>query len=51
MQFMDDAIFEKLESGMISPQEAYMKSIEKGRFAPYLPEEDKVLANSGGGAA
>jgi twitching motility protein PilT len=51
MQFMDDAIFEKLESGMISPQEAYMKSIEKGRFAPYLPEEDKALANSGGGAA
>jgi twitching motility protein PilT len=51
MQFMDDAIFEKLESGMISPQEAYMKSIEKGRFAQYLPEEDKALANSGGGAS
>ncbi|MEN8678952.1 MAG: PilT/PilU family type 4a pilus ATPase [Akkermansiaceae bacterium] len=51
MQFMDDAIFEKLQAGMISPQEAYMKSIEKGRFAPFLPEEDKVLANSGGGAS
>lgn len=51
MQFMDDAIFEKLESGMISPQEAYMKSIEKGRFAQYLPEEDKALANSGGGTS
>ena len=51
MQFMDDAIFEKLQAGMISPQEAYMKSIEKGRFAPFLPEEDKVLANSGGGGA
>ena len=48
MQFMDDAIFEKLEAGMISPQEAYMKSIEKGRFAPFLPEEDKALANAGG---
>ncbi len=49
MQFMDDAIFEKLEAGMISAEEAYMKSIEKGRFAPFLPEEDKALANSGGG--
>lgn len=49
MQFMDDAIWEKLQQGMISPQEAYMKSIEKGRFAPFLPEEDKALANSGGG--
>ena len=48
MQFMDDAIFEKLQAGMISPQEAYMKSIEKGRFAPFLPEEDKALANAGG---
>ena len=48
MQFMDDAILEKLEAGMISPQEAYMKSIEKGRFAPFLPDEDKALANSGG---
>ena len=48
MQFMDDAIFEKLQGGMISPQEAYMKSIEKGRFAPFLPEEDKALANAGG---
>lgn len=50
MQFMDDAIFEKLQAGMISPQEAYMKSIEKGRFAPFLPEEDKALANAGGGS-
>lgn len=49
MQFMDDAIWEKLQSGMISPQEAYMKSIEKGRFAPFLPEADKALANAGGG--
>jgi twitching motility protein PilT len=49
MQFMDDAIWEKLQQGMISPQEAYMKSIEKGRFAPFLPESEKALANASGG--
>jgi len=26
-----------------------MKSIEKSRFAPYLPEADKALANAAGG--
>ena len=51
MQFMDDSIFEKLQAGVIAPQEAYMKAIDKGRFAPFLPEADKALANSGGGAA
>ena len=29
MQFMDSAIEEKLQSGIISPLEAYMKAIDK----------------------
>src|SRR4029077_7329812 len=32
MQFMDDAIWEKLVSGTASPLEAYMKPIEKHRY-------------------
>jgi twitching motility protein PilT len=38
MQLMDDAIFGYLQQGLVSPQEAYMKSIEKGRFEPMLPK-------------
>lgn len=49
MQFMDDAIMEKLMSDMVSPVEAYMKAIDKSRFAPFLPPEFSDLANSGGG--
>lgn len=48
MQFMDEAIWEKLQAGMISPQEAYMKAIDKTRFKPFLPEEDKSLAIASG---
>ncbi len=48
MQFMDEAIWEKLQSGMISPQEAYMKAIDKTRFKAFLPEEDKSLAIASG---
>lgn len=48
MQFMDEAIWEKLQSGMISPQEAYMKAIDKTRFKAFLPEEDKALAIASG---
>ena len=51
MQFMDDAIYEKLQAGMIAPEEAYMKAIDKNRFAPFLPESAKTLANSAGGVA
>jgi len=36
MQFMDDAIEDYLENKLVSPQEAYMKAIDKLRFAPYL---------------
>ncbi len=35
MQLMDDAIQEFLDRNMISGHEAYMKSIEKSRFAQY----------------
>ena len=48
MQFMDEAIWEKLQAGMISPQEAYMKAIDKTRFKPFLPEEDQGLAIASG---
>ncbi len=36
MQFMDDAIMAKLKEGIVSPHEAYMKSIDKQKFAQYL---------------
>ncbi|MDZ4789397.1 MAG: PilT/PilU family type 4a pilus ATPase [Blastochloris sp.] len=36
MQLMDDAIENYFKKGFISAQEAYMKSIDKQRFIPYL---------------
>lgn len=48
MQFMDDAIWKVLLSGDVSPHEAYMKAIDKKRFAPFLPVEEQALANSSG---
>ncbi len=48
MQFMDDSIWEKLQRGMVSPHEAYLKAIDKSRFKPYLPPEDAGLANASG---
>ncbi len=48
MQFMDDAIWEQLVSGKVSPHEAYMKAIDKHRFKPFLPAEEVDLANSAG---
>jgi twitching motility protein PilT len=49
MQFMDDSIWQKLRDGYISPMEAYMKAIDKGRFKAFLPPEEQALANAGGG--
>ncbi len=49
MQFMDDAIWAKLIEGQISPVEAYMKAIDKGRFKAMLPAEMAELGNSAGG--
>jgi len=48
MQFMDDAIWEHLVSGVVDPHEAYMKAIDKHRFKPFLPEEEAGLANAAG---
>lgn len=48
MQFMDDAIWQKLQQGMVSPEEAYMKAIDKARFKNFLPPESAAIANAGG---
>jgi twitching motility protein PilT len=48
MQFMDDAIWDKLVDGTVSPHEAFMKAIDKNRFRPFLPPEEEALANSAG---
>ena len=48
MQFMDDAIWAKLVEGVVSPEEAYMKAIDKNRFKNFLPPESAALANAGG---
>ncbi len=49
MQFMDDAIWEKMLDGTISPHEAYMKAIDKKRFQGALLPEEAELANASGG--
>lgn len=43
MQFMDDAIWEKLVAGLVNPHEAFMKAIDKNRFRPFLPPEQASL--------
>ena len=48
MQFMDDAIWEQLQGGVVTPHEAYMKAIDKARFKNFLPPEEAELANSAG---
>ncbi len=48
MQFMDDAIWQKLQQGLVTPQEAYMKAIDKARFKNFLPPDQANLANAGG---
>jgi twitching motility protein PilT len=39
MQFMDQAIWAQLQSGAVTPFEAYMKAIDKTRFRKFLPKE------------
>lgn len=51
MQFMDDAIWEVLRNGIVTPHEAYMKAIDKNRFKPYLPADEAELANAAGATA
>ncbi len=48
MQFMDDAIWQKLQQGMVTPEEAYMKAIDKARFKNFLPKGMETIANAGG---
>ena len=43
MQFMDDAIWNVMQQGIVSPHEAYMKAIDKNRFRVFLPPEDDGL--------
>jgi twitching motility protein PilT len=48
MQFMDDAIWALLQQGIVSPHEAFMKAIDKGRFKPFLSPDEEALANAAG---
>lgn len=48
MQFMDESIWTKLREGMISPEEAYMKAIDKTRFKKFLPKELESLGEASG---
>ncbi|WP_367874620.1 type IV pilus twitching motility protein PilT [Luteolibacter sp. Populi] len=48
MQFMDDSIWNKLQAGMISPEEAYMKAIDKTRFKKFLPDKSSHLGDASG---
>ncbi|MDB6155816.1 MAG: twitching motility protein [Chthoniobacteraceae bacterium] len=43
MQFMDDAIWNVMQQGIVSPLEAYMKAIDKNRFRVFLPPEEQRL--------
>jgi twitching motility protein PilT len=48
MQFMDESIWSKLREGIISPEEAYMKAIDKTRFKHFLPKELIHLGDASG---
>jgi twitching motility protein PilT len=55
MQFMDDAIMALVTQKVVTPKEAYMKAIDKLRFAPLLKNDDAegggamaAIANNGG---
>ncbi len=48
MQFMDDSIWALLEKGIVSPHEAFMKSIDKNRFKQFLPAEEERLGDAAG---
>src|SRR5271155_820365 len=48
MQFMDDAIMALVAQKVVSPKEAYMKAIDKLRFAPLLNPGDDEDDEGGG---
>jgi twitching motility protein PilT len=39
MQLLDDGIHKLLTEGRVSPEEAYLKSVDKTRFAQHAPEQ------------
>ncbi len=47
MQFMDDAIQRYFDEGLVTAQEAYMKAIDKQRFAPHLEGKMGEIAKAG----
>lgn len=49
MQFMDQAVWEKLRNGVVTPLEAYMKAIDKKRFKNFLQAEDQQKFDDEGG--
>ena len=49
MQFMDEAIRQKLFAGTVSPLEAYMKAIDKPAFRQYLPKEHEDIGKQSEG--
>jgi twitching motility protein PilT len=49
MQFMDEAIRQKLFNNTVSPFEAYMKAIDKSAFRQYLPKEHENLGKQSEG--
>lgn len=51
MQFMDEAIWQKLRDGYVTPMEAYMKAIDKNRFKAFLPPEESGVGAASGGDA
>jgi twitching motility protein PilT len=50
MQLMDDAIHGLLQKDAVSPREAFMKAIDKGRFREFLPPDEQELGDAAGSA-
>lgn len=48
MQFMDEAIWQRLRDGEVTPMEAYMKAIDKNRFKAFLPPDEAKMAIASG---
>lgn len=50
MQFMDDAIMALVNQGLVTPSEAYMKAIDKLRFAPLIQGQMGEIGRNGKGS-
>jgi len=50
MQFMDDAIHDLLQQGVVSGREAFMKALDKNRFKEFLTSEEKGFGDAAGSA-